>query len=589
MKMRKIIYSSILSVAIAMSSCGTNRPIQNPDSESHKTKLSTIETTPLPEELKARNHYYDGLRSMMLKNANRDSIRNHFDIARKSGFDNSLLWMKMAELYTDSLLVAEQYAKKAVDIDSTNIQALYLLSDISIRNKKEDQALEALNRAKKLAPNNISIYKYISAIYDHKGLTYAALNELNEAEKKFGAKESILEVKRELLFKMRLYDQSIKEAEQLAKTAPYNIGNLIFLGKVYSMQKSKKSDSLAIKAFNTALDIEPENVETLSALGNFYAAKQDYRNFLRITQKLFEKKELPVNNKVRLFEEFIQTSQFYENHYFQVNDLVNTLLKTHPNDSSVKVTYTTHLIASGKTEQALQFMKNWISQEPQQITPYEFVIDGELFLKRADSALVYINKAIKQFPDNIDIASNKAIYYYSVGEKEKSLKEWNKILKLAKDDSTKSVIYGSMGDISNEIKNSDKKRTYKYYEKALALDSMNVLVLNNYSYLLSEDSTNLNKALELAERMMTQDVSNPTYLDTYAWILFKSGQKEKALKIMRQAISRDTTNSEVLLMHYGDILFETDQKFLAKIYWRKALEAGADIKDIEPRIKKLDQ
>jgi Tfp pilus assembly protein PilF len=145
-----------------------------------------------------------------------------------------------------------------------------------------------------------------------------------------------------------------------------------------------------------------------------------------------------------------------------------------------------------------------------------------------------------------------------------------------------------MGDITNEIENISKKEVYKYYERALAIDSMNIAVLNNYSYLLSEDSTQLNKALQLAERMMTREISNPIYLDTYAWVLFKSGQVEKALNIMRRAISLDTTNSHVLLMHYGDVLFESNQKYLARIYWRKALEAGANIKDIEPRIKKLD-
>ena len=118
---------------------------------------------------------------------------------------------------------------------------------------------------------------------------------------------------------------------------------------------------------------------------------------------------------------------------------------------------------------------------------------------------------------------------------------------------------------------------------------MYIPALNNYSYKLSEDSTQIDKALTLARRIMQQETSNPTYLDTYAWILFKAGLTDQALKIMRQAISLDTTNNEVLLLHYGDILFESGQKYLARIYWRKALEAGADGKEIEIRIKKLEQ
>ncbi len=588
MRMRGIVYSSILCVAMVLIGCGTNRLVLNPKTDSSKNEITKINVTPLPDELVARDHFYTGLRAMLLKDSDRDVIRSHFDSALQNGFDNSLLWMKMGELYPDSLQLAEQYARKAVDADSTNIQAIYLLCDILLKTNDADKALETLLKAKKLAPNNLNIYSYIAAIYNHKGLTYAALNELTEAQNKFGAKESILHFKRELLFKMQLYDKAIKEAEQLAETSPNNIENLIFLGKAYSMKNSPQSDSAAIKTFNSALEIEPQNIEVLSALCNFYASRRNYHNFLETTQKLFELKELPAKNKIKFFNNYIHSPAFYQNHFFQVDHLVNTLLRTHPEDSAVKMTYTTHLIASGKTEQAIQFQKEWIAQNPELISPYEYVIQGELYMKRPDSALVYIDRAIKQFPKNVDIASNKASYYYTINQKDKALKEWKKILKIAKDDSTRCSIYCMMGDITNEIENISKKEVYKYYEKALAIDSMNIAVLNNYSYLLSEDSTQLNKALQLAERMMTREISNPIYLDTYAWVLFKSGQVEKALNIMRRAISLDTTNSHVLLMHYGDVLFESNQKYLARIYWRKALEAGANIKDIEPRIKKLD-
>ena len=92
-----------------------------------------------------------------------------------------------------------------------------LLQIGELKNHKEDEALEAISKAKKLEPDNIAIYTYIAALYNHKGLTYAALNELNEAQKKFGNKENILRFKRELLFKMKLYDRAIEEAEQLAQ------------------------------------------------------------------------------------------------------------------------------------------------------------------------------------------------------------------------------------------------------------------------------------------------------------------------------------------------------------------------------------
>ncbi len=588
MSIRNLLYGSIFLAAITISGCSTTRPILNSETKSPSPKISI---TPLPTELEARNHYYNGVWAMLSGNSTSEAVAQHFDSAQIKGFDNTLLWLKMAELNLDSSQLAEQYARKALEKDSTNIQAIYLLCDVLLKNHKEDEALEAISKAKKLEPDNIAIYTYIAALYNHKGLTYAALNELNEAQKKFGNKENILRFKRELLFKMKLYDRAIEEAEQLAQKAPYNTENLLFLGKMYSARRNRNSDTLAIKSFNSALEIEPDNIEVLAALGAHYANRKDYTNFLKTTRQLFQSKRVPAANKVQFFKNSINTEKFYSSHYYLVNDLINTLLLTHPSDSSVKVVYVDHLISSGRVEQALEYLKQWIAQSPEQETPYEYLISGELFLKRPDSALVYINNAIEQFPQNIDFATYKAMFYYTEGDKQRSLKEWKKILKIAPDDSTRCSIYCSMGDVAGEItewKNRDKT-AYKYYEKALAIDSMYIPALNNYSYKLSEDSTQIDKALTLARRMMQQDTSNPTYLDTYAWILFKAGLTDEALKIMRQAISLDTTNNEVLLLHYGDILFESGQKYLARIYWRKALEAGADGKEIEIRIKKLEQ
>ena len=591
MNIHKLLYSTIFSVAMLISGCGTTHPIHTSETDTITPQLPKIDITPLPAELEARDLYYEGLRAMLLKSSTNEQIEKLFDSARVKGFDEAILWLKKAELHIDSAQLAEQYARKAIEKDSTDIQAYYLLCDMLLKTQQIDEAIDILTRAKKLAPDNIAIYTHLAGLYRQKGLPYAALNELNEAQTKFGDKENLLQFKRELMFQMQLYDKAIEEAENLAEKSPYNVENLIFLGKMYSARRNIKSDSLALKAFNSALEIEPENVSALASLSSHYASREDYANFLRTTRKLFQSKIVPAKNKVRFFNEGIKMKKFYSSNYYLINDLVNTLVATHPEDSAVKIVYTDHLIASGFPEQAIEYQKKWLAENPNQEISYEYIISGELFLNRPDSALLYINRSIKQFPDNVDFATKKAMYYYSIGKKREALKEWKKILKIAKDDSTRCNIYGSLGDLTSEIedlKNRDKI-AYGYYEKALAIDSMNISVLNNYSYKLSSDSTQIDKALMLARRMMQQDVSNPTFLDTYAWILFKAGHTEEALKVMRQAILLDTTNSEVLLLHYGDILFESGQKYLARIYWRKALEAGADGKEIEIRIKKLEQ
>ena len=54
---------------------------------------------------------------------------------------------------------------------------------------------------------------------------------------------------------------------------------------------------------------------------------------------------------------------------------------------------------------------------------------------------------------------------------------------------------------------------------------------------------------------------------------------------MQLAMSFDKDNSSELALHYGDILEALNKTFMAQLYWRKALERGADAKEVEKRIE----
>ena len=108
-------------------------------------------------------------------------------------------------------------------------------------------------------------------------------------------------------------------------------------------------------------------------------------------------------------------------------------------------------------------------------------------------------------------------------------------------------------------------------------------MLNNYAYFLSLEERDLERALEMTTRANTLERNNPTYLDTKAWVLYKLGRYAEAKKVMQQALSLNRGKSAEYPLHYGDILHALGEEFMARTYWRKALEMGADAKEIEKR------
>ncbi len=103
-------------------------------------------------------------------------------------------------------------------------------------------------------------------------------------------------------------------------------------------------------------------------------------------------------------------------------------------------------------------------------------------------------------------------------------------------------------------------------------------VLNNYAYFLSLEKRDLEKAREMAEKVVKKHPKNATYLDTYAWVLFQMGSYEEAFKYMDEALKHENEPSGVMLEHYGDILFHLGKISEAVTWWKKA-EGSAEASD----------
>jgi Tfp pilus assembly protein PilF len=155
--------------------------------------------------------------------------------------------------------------------------------------------------------------------------------------------------------------------------------------------------------------------------------------------------------------------------------------------------------------------------------------------------------------------------------------------RIAQNDSVRSSIVSYQADVLHG--EEQKAKAYKLYKKALKLNPDNASALNNYAYFLSLDSTDLPRAEQMAARAVELAPGNASYLDTYAWVLFLQGDTQQALKIIKQAVSLDGMANSELLVHYGDILYATGEKFMARMYWRRALGAGHDPAEIEKRLK----
>ena len=566
-----------------------------------------------PDSLRSVYLYTEGIKLLHIAG---DTARARESFAEAIGRDSAYApaYYELASngLY-DTPDEAVALARRAYRLDTTNRWYHRFLGQTLILADRYREALEVYRDLQTKDPAEPDHYRLLAALYEQTGDPYMALATLDSAELRFGRIPLLSAMKRQLLVRTHQTDKAIDEARALVAEAPYEAQHHTALGELYGIAGE---DSLALVEFTRALEIEPADMQTLMSLSDFHSSKQNYRELLGISKRLFELDEMPLDAKIRRFEQFTSDIRFYRRYYPQLDDLASTLAIRYPDDPRVTELYAGHLIASGETERALDLYKLHLGDEPPVESFHQAVIEIESYLKRPDSVMRYIALAKERFPRNASFNLAEGNALLRAGKYRNAIVAYNRSLRYADTDSLRGSIWGIIGDAwhleAEAIRTmaedsltpprmrtrylrgarSDMRLCFEAYRNSLRFWPDNPMVLNNYAYFLTIDPaserSDFERAFEMSSRAVKLTDNNPTYLDTYAWALYKLERYAEAKRAIQQAVAFDRQESPELLGHYGDILDALGERFPAEVYWRKALEKGYDAAAIERRLERRD-
>lgn len=503
---------------------------------------------------------------------------------------------------------AIHHARKAYEQDTTSRWYMGLYGQTLAIGGEYDAALPIFQKLIKEDKNNPDHYRILSILYQQRKQPYSAIATLDSAEVRFGKISQLSQMKRHLLIRTNQMDRAIEEAQQALNEAPYEVDNVLSLGQTYA---AAGRDSLANVTLQQAIRMDSTSIDALTTYADFCSRRHDTNGYLASLKLLFAQEGYPLERKVDLYKKLTVDRNFYGNHFYVIGSLAQTLMIHYPDEKSVIDLYGDHLLASGDFDHALIHFKNHLSSEPPQMDYYMAVIDIEDYLQRPDSVDYYVQRAMERFPEDPKLLIRKANRQYIKGNLTGAIDSFHEAMTLTESDTLQGELWGYVGDTYHaiaerraaQLKAKIKRDTSAYpvklkpkkamelcfdaYDKALALWADNAMVLNNYAYFLSEQGSDLERALVMSSRAIVLEQNNSTYLDTHAWVLYGLGRYEEARNVQRKALMLDTTGSEALMMHYGDILYALGEKFMAETYWRKALDAGADPQEVETRMAKL--
>ncbi len=557
---------------------------------------------PVPADtLRSVDLYLDGVR---LKSIAGDTAaaRERFDEAVRRDPDYAPALFELARMRVDEGLPGgSEYARRAWLGDTTNRWYLRLYGRALLTDARYDEALGVYRDLVRTDGNDPDHYRLLAALYEQAGQPYSAVLTLDSADMRFGRIPFLGAMKRRLLLATHQYDKALEEVRREIGETPYDPAHRVALGDIYA---AKGADSLALAAYGEALKIDSTDVRALMSLADFYGNRRDYKGQLDTSLRLFGNDRVPLDVKIRLFEQYTSDIRFYREFWPQIDALASTLAIRYPDQPRATELYARHLIASGELEQALSLYKIQTQRPDADAESFRHVIDIESYLRHPDSVDRYVNRALERFPGMAEFHIAKGHAKIYMKRYDEAVKAYKGSLRYADSDSLRGAIWGYIGDALHQkvdaadttyearavetpggIPRKAMKQAYAAYDRSLALQPDNAPTLNNYAYFLALEGRDLDRALAMAARATElTEGNNATYLDTHAWVLFRMGRAAEAKKLQQQAIVLDRQQSPELLVHLGDILEALGERPMARFYWRKAAEKGYDAEAVARRM-----
>ena len=476
---------------------------------------------------------------------------------------------KMAEVLVKANQAekALPFATKAAELDGENKYYALMLAEIHTSMKQPLKAAEILEHLTADGEHNQQYNLDLASIYLNAEEFDKALIVLDRAEDYYGVLEPITFQKQRIYLKNNDLEMAIAEGKKLIEARPGNPDNVMNLVEILFNNNRLEE---ALDLVNTEMAKYPNQPQLQMAAHSLLKEQGDIEQSNHYLFKAFASDDLDPEVKAKAYVGQLSELKTAEREI--ILDSLEVLMINHTAEhADIYAALGERRRTEGKPEEAIEFYKKSLIQNPKNAQLLEQVILGS-FGENANFEELekFTILGVDEFPKNPEFWFYDGVVKSAQKKDEEAVISLNKAIELNanKNPQLDQVAFGSLG---NSLYNLGKKEeAFVNFDKALALNPNDEQVLNNYSYFLSLEKKDLEKAKEMSDKVVKRFPDNGTFLDTHAWVLFQLKDYEGAKKFMDKALEQESEPSGVMLEHYGDILYHLGEKSEAISYWKKA-------------------
>ena len=396
---------------------------------------------------------------------------------------------------------ARREVEEILQSDASNVAALKMQARWMIQDDATDDAITTLRTALGESPQDVEAMLLMAAAYARAGNTPLRLDFLSLAVEASNNAPAVT---------LR-YAEALGQNDQLTQ-----------------------AESTLI----SALRLQRDNIDILSALAQIYTAMEDMDRLRDVVRSLENLDTPPATNlAANLRLQLLEIEDGPE----EALSYLEGLASQEGRDDSVRLALIRGHLLNGDNAQALALAEELLRENPDNITYRFFKALTNVATQNIPEAVEELNALVTENPQATQIWLQLIRLQERIGDQDSAKTTLDRALTVNPQDP--NLLWAKASQLERD---NDVEGAIEVYENLYQADSSSIVVANNLASLLAtyrRDEESLARAALVARRLQGTDI--PALQDTYGWIQHRTGNSEEALDYLESAAAALTEDPTV--------------------------------------------
>ncbi len=512
----------------------------------YKTSVGSIQRAEVSNADKRRLSYYflEGSKQKMQGNysAAYDLFQHCLDIDPTS--PESLFEMAYMKYYIRQDSLGLEMFREASELDPLNPWYLETLAAAYISEDDNASAIPVLERLSKIQTKRTDILFQLAELYRDEGNLKKSISALDRIEVLEGRTIPTSMQKYTLYLSQKKKKEAFSELISLQEESPYDLRIPIILGREYLANDEEQK---ALDCYEMVRRADPDNPQLQMAVIEYMQYKGEDSLYVAVRDSLIYSPSVDADLRISLIATMIDEMKYAPDGKERTLQMLDSVTHLFPNPESYSMRAAYFIQEKVSNDSIAMALRDILRVDPSNQLAINRLLPFYIARDELENAIEICHIGINSYPEDLAYHYFLGASLYKLDRLDDAIEAFQNGLCQVNEDSQSSIVsdlYYVLGDCYHE--KGDTAASYEAYEKSLLCNEDNASCLNNYSYYLSLEGEQLDKAERMSYRAIKLEPLNKTFLDTYAWVLFRSGNLSMA-KFYIDRVIPPTADDETIL------------------------------------------